>query len=141
LLRRVHRDYPKFPSPPHDALRDTSANWIREEFGGRIAEVFLSHGSPLGSSSLVECYTNKPFGRVFQALRWLEEKLQPVFDATPQDAFPAERKKGGGGLTLRQLKQIQALSAQGVPVPQIASEVGCSMMSVYRHRSGSDADN
>jgi len=141
LLDRIQKAEPNFPRLPHETLRDTSANWIREEFGGEIAEVFLAHGSPLGSKSLIECYSNKPFGKVFTALQWLQEKLKPVFDSTPDDPFPAERKLGGGGLDVRQIKQIQRLSQQGVSVPEIAAKVGCSNMSVYRHRGNGPALN
>ncbi len=134
LLDRVETAEPKFPRLPHEALRDTASNWIREEFLGEISEIFLGHGSPLGSKSLIECYTNKPFGNVFRALQWLQEKLKPVFDATPDDPFPVERKLGGGGLNIRQIKLIRRLSKEGLPVAEIAKKVGCSTMSVYRHR-------
>lgn len=135
LLRRVREDEPDFPWLSHQCLRDTAANWIREKFGGEIAEVFLAHGSPLGTRNLLECYTNKPFGRLFTALRWLEEKLKPMFDATPENPFPERRKKGGGGLTLRQRKRLRELSAAKLPVSQIAAKVGCSRATVYRHLS------
>jgi hypothetical protein len=137
LLKRIRddqddSDQEKFPWLPHETLRDTSANWIREEFGGEIAELFLSHGSPLGSDSLLEFYTNKPFGRLFKALQWLETKLKPVFDATPPNPFPEERKQRIGGLSVRQLKIIREMLATGTPVPQIAAKAKCSKMSVYR---------
>ena len=66
--------------------------------------MFLSHGSPMGANSLVECYTNKPFGKLFKALRWLEAKLKPMFDATPPNPFPEKRKKRIGGLSVRRKK-------------------------------------
>jgi len=134
LSRRVRDHDPSFPPLPHEALRDTAGNWIREEFGGEIAEVFLSHGSPVGENSLIECYTNRPFGTVFKALRWLEQKLQPVFAATPDDPFPENRKKGGGGLNPRQKKNIHELSEAGASVAEIAAKVGVSKATVYRHK-------
>lgn len=139
LLDRIQEAESNFPRLPHETLRDTSANWIREEFGGEIAEVFLAHGSPLGSKSLVECYSNKPFGKVFTALQWLQEKLKPVFDSTPDNPFPVERKLGGGGLNVRQIKQIRRLAELGLSVPEIAEKVGCSKMSIYRHRENGTA--
>ena len=42
LLDRVQVDHKDFPRLPHENLRDTSANWIRAEFGGEIADVFLA---------------------------------------------------------------------------------------------------
>lgn len=134
LLRRVRQDYKDFNCLPHESLRDTAANWIRSEFDGEVAEVFLAHGSPLGSKSLIESYTNKPFGKVFKAVKWLEAKLQPMFEASPAEPFPTKRKKGGGGLTPKQKKMIRELSEATVPVRQIAAQVGCSVMSVYRHQ-------
>ncbi len=133
LLKRVREDHPEFRKLPHEALRDTAANFIRGQFSGEIAEVFLSHGAPIGSKSLVECYTNKPFGRLFEALRWLEQKLQPVWDATPEKPFPEKRKLGGGGLSLKRRQMIKRLAAEGVPIPQIAKRVKCSVATVYRH--------
>ena len=138
LLQRIRKDkgMEDFPWLPHESLRDTASDWIREEFGGEIADVFLAHGSPLGANSLVECYTNKPFGRLFKALRWLEAKLKPMFDATPPNPFPEERKKRIGGLSVRQRAVIRELSQKKVSVQEIAVKAGCSVMSVYRHRDG-----
>jgi integrase len=137
LLKRVRKDHPTFPRLPHEALRDTAANWIRHKFGGEIADTYLAHGSPLGANSLIECYTNRPWGNVFEAIRWLEAtKLAPMFKATPANPFPDERVLGGGGLTLKTKKLIRELSASGAPVAEVADQVGCSKMSVYRHKAG-----
>jgi len=136
LLKRIRKDkgQENFPWLPHESLRDTASDWIREEFGGEIADVFLAHGSPLGANSLVECYTNKPFGKLFKALRWLGAKLKPMFDATPPNPFPEERKKRIGGLSVRQKAVIRELSLKKVSVQEIATKAGCSVMSVYRYR-------
>jgi hypothetical protein len=142
LLNRIRKDkgMADFPWLPHESLRDTASDWIREEFGGEIADVFLAHGSPLGANSLVECYTNKPFGKLFKALRWLEAKLKPMFDATPPNPFPEERKKRIGGLNVRQKTLIRELSRQEVSVQEIAEKAGCSVMSVYRYREKKGAE-
>ena len=142
LLKRIRKDKDNenFPWLPHESLRDTASDWIREEFSGEIAELFLAHGSPLGAKSLVECYTNKPFGKLFKALRWLEAKLKPMFDATPPNPFPEERKKRIGGLSVRQKTIIRELSRKNVSVHEIAAKAGCSVMSVYRNRDN-DAGN
>ena len=142
LLNRIRKDEGKenFPWLPHESLRDTASDWIREEFGGELADVFLAHGSPLGANSIVECYTNKPFGKLFKALRWLEAKLKPMFDATPPNPFPEERKKRIGGLSVRQRSVIRELSRKKISVQEIAAKAGCSVMSVYRYREN-DAGN
>ncbi len=143
LLNRIRQDkgMENFPWLPHESLRDTASDWIREEFGGEIADVFLAHGSPLGVNSLVECYTNKPFGKLFKALRWLEAKLKPMFDVTPPNPFPEERKKRIGGLSVRQMTMIRELSRKKVSVQEIAAKAGCSVMSVYRHRENDAESN
>jgi hypothetical protein len=133
LLKRIRDDgHEEFPSLPQESLRDTAANWIREEFSGEIAELFLAHGSPLGTKSLLECYTNKPFGRLFKALHWLEGKLKPMFDVTPANPFPEERKQRIGGLSVRQQKIIQQMSKENASAQQIAAKAKCSRSSVYR---------
>lgn len=95
--------------------------------------MFLSHGAAIGSKSLVECYTNKPFGQLFEALIWLEKKLQPVWNATPENPFPEKRKLGGGGLTRKQKQMINRLAKTQTPVREIAKKVKCSVATVYRH--------
>lgn len=141
LLDRVCKDHPQFRRLPHEALRDTSANWIREKFGGEIAEIFLAHGEPLGTKSLLECYTNRPWRKVFEALRWLEEvKVAAMLKATPADPFSDEHQRFGG-LTLKQQKAIAGLIAKGTNVAEIAAEVGCSKMTVYRYQKKTGADN
>ena len=71
---------------------------------------------------------------LFEALQWLEEHLQPMFDATPNDPFPPVRKKGGSNLTRRQLRIIREMSRNGASVAEIARKAKVSRMSVYRHR-------
>ena len=143
LLDRIQKDHEEFRRLPHENLRDTSANLIRRnrDFGSEIAKVFISHGNPFKSDDLLELYSNKPFGRVFEACRWLEEVFGPVFEVTPDNPFPAERKLGGGGLTLKQRKSIQRLEQQGLSAKEIAKKVGCTAATVYRNwgRNGNDA--
>lgn len=135
LLDRIQKDHEEFRRLPHENLRDTSANLIRRnrDFGSEIAKVFISHGNPFSSDDLLELYSNKPFGRVFEACRWLQERFQPMFDATPDNPFPEERKLGGGGLTLKQKKVIRRLTEQGLPAKEIAKRVGCAAATIYRH--------
>lgn len=44
-----------------------------------------------------------------------------------------KRKLGGGGLSLKRRRMIKRLAAEGIPVPQIAKRVKCSVATVYRH--------
>lgn len=63
-----------------------------------------------------------------------EAKLKPMFDATPPNPLPEERKKRLGGLSVRQRSVIRELSGKKVSVQEIAAKARCSVMSVYRHR-------
>jgi hypothetical protein len=148
LLDRVCREHPDFRRLPQENLRDSSANLIRQEFkmpgvsSSEVAYIFISHGNPFKTDDLLEVYTNKPFGDVFAACRWLEEKLKPMFDATPTDPFPAERKTGGGGrISKKKHEQILRLVRQGISKAEIARRVNVSKATVYRHleqRNGSE---
>lgn len=148
LLDRVCHEHPEFRRLPQENLRDSSANLIRQNFkmsgvsSSEVAYVFISHGKPFKIDNLLEVYTNKPFGAVFAACRWLQEKLQPVFDATPNEPFPMERKTGGGGrISRKKHEQILRLDRQGVSKAEIARRVKVSVMTVYRHleqRNGSE---
>lgn len=106
LLKRVRREHPEFRKLPQECLRDTVANIIRQDFksvgsnSSEIASIYLCHGKPYKTDNLLEVYANRPFGKVFEACLWLQDKLKPMFDATPDDPFPQERKTGGGGLSL-----------------------------------------
>ena len=58
-------------------LRKTAASLIRRFADGEVAGVFLAHGQPVESDDLLEIYSNRPFGKVFDALRRVGEYLQP----------------------------------------------------------------
>ena len=134
LTSRVQKDHPDFQRLSHSKLRKTGGNLIRREFGGEIMAIYLCHGRVVASDDLAEVYSNRPFGKMFEALRWLEEHLQPMFDATPDDPFPSVRKKGGTNMTRRQLKIIREMSRNGASVAEIARKAKVSRMTVYRHR-------
>ena len=65
---------------------------------------------------------------------------EPMFDSTPPNPFPGERKKRIGGLSVRQKAVIRDLSRQKISVQTIAAKAGCSVMSVYRYRE-EDTEN
>jgi hypothetical protein len=41
----------------------------------------VAHGTPFKGDSLLDCYGNKPFGRLHTALRELHALFQPMFSA------------------------------------------------------------
>jgi DNA-binding NarL/FixJ family response regulator len=94
---------------------------------------FLRHGKVVKTDDLSDLYTNRPFGKLFVALREVEKYLQPVFAAAPEIPFPEKRKKGEPNITPGQIRRIRNLRRQGFKVKKIAEEVGVSAQTVHRH--------
>ena len=107
--------------------------------GARSWRVFLQHGSPFEKDRLLEEYSNRPFGRLFEALDRLGDRLKPMFDCV-QDPFPAERPRAtevkDNKAESRRLKiqEIKRLLAKGTREAEIAAIVGVHRTTVYRHR-------
>ena len=140
LLKRVRREHPEFRKLPQECLRDTVANMIRQDFknvgsnSSEIASIYLCHGKPYKTDNLLEVYANRPFGKVFEACLWLQDKLKPMFDATPDDPFPLERKTGGGGKLRRSISEkIIELADAGMKQTEIAKKLKISVATVYRY--------
>jgi predicted DNA-binding protein (UPF0251 family) len=104
---------------------------IRSLSDGEVAGVFICHGEPVRTDDIIDIYTNRPFAKVFKAIRLARERLQPVFEFHAE--WPEERKKGGLNISLAKVEQIQRLHAAGVRVEEIAKQVGVHKMTVYRH--------
>jgi len=129
LMKRIRKDHPDFPRYSFTTLRDTAADRIRHIAGGEVAAVFLMHGKPVKKDDLLDLYTNRPFGEVFKALRQLEQDLQPIFDAAPDDAWVTPMQQY---TSLSTREQMLELHRQGVKAPEIARRFGKSPMTVYR---------
>jgi hypothetical protein len=80
-------DHKDFRRLPFEALRDTASDMVRSISDGEVSGIFLCHGKPVKSDSLADIYTNRPFGKVFNALRKLRTKLQPMFADQSQAAL------------------------------------------------------
>ena len=128
LIRRVQKSDSKFRRLPVGTLRDTLPDLLRHRYSDEIASLSLAHGSPFHGDSLLECYGNKPFGRLHTALREVRDYFAPVFAAAPAD--PTEERKHYLPIAVHQ--KVQALIAEGKTAPQIARECGVSAMTVYR---------
>jgi len=88
LKDRVKRVKPDLPSLPFGCLRDTLPDlmWNNREYGAELASIVLTHGTPFQEDGqpgdpLLNCYGNKPFGRLHEALRKLHDYYGPVFAA------------------------------------------------------------
>lgn len=136
LISRIQKDHADFPFLSFKHLRKTAASLVREFGDGEIAAVFLCHGQAVRSDDLADVYTNRPFGKVYATLRKIEEFLKPMFDETPEDPFPAKRKKGGPNITPAQKRKITQMGRAGFKRKKIAEEVGVTTQTVYRHLKG-----
>jgi tRNA(Ser,Leu) C12 N-acetylase TAN1 len=118
LIKRVRNDHPNFPNHAFKSLRITAGNLMREVAGGEVAAVFLMHGKPVKSDNLLDLYTNRPFGKVFEGLRKVQDKLKSMFEATPAEICEQPVKQH---TTLKIREKIVALKQDGNPLPRCRS--------------------
>lgn len=128
-IKRIRKDHKGFPDYSFSSLRDTASDLIRPIAGGEIASVFLMHGRPFKGDDLLEIYTNRPFGKVFDALRQLEQDLKKVFDAVPQGVVEQPMQQY---TPLSKREKVLELKKQGKKVKEIMEETGLSKMTVIR---------
>jgi len=69
LTRRIRKDKSGFRALSFNKLRKTAGNMIRDLSDGEVAGVFLCHGEPVRTDTLIDIYTNRPFAKVFKAIR------------------------------------------------------------------------
>jgi hypothetical protein len=129
LTRRVKKDRQDFPVLSFGKLRKTGGNMVRRLAGGEIYSVYICHGTPVKTDELAELYSNRPFAKLFDTLRKIEDELQPLWDAL-SDPFGRYTQQY---TSLGKVKQIKVMDQDGVPVTEIAKAVGVSRMTVYRH--------
>ena len=102
VVKRAMAVSPQVPQLSYSTLRRTASNFLRKTYGGEVASVFLQHGSPFEKDRLLEEYSNRPFGRLFEALDRLGERLRPMFDMfmirSPQS--PCCRRTGRMGVPM-----------------------------------------
>lgn len=98
LVRRVRAKHPDFPILSVGKLRKTAGDMMRQCSDGEIAGVFLCHGQAVRTDDLADIYTNRPYGKVFAAIRKVEGHLKPFFDAAGPHPFsesePASKSRG-----------------------------------------------
>jgi hypothetical protein len=80
LLDKVAKTNPDVPRLPFGSLRDLLPNLVRQQFGNEVADICLQHGDPK-EHDLLKCYTNVPFGKLFDATRKLEPLFTPFLEA------------------------------------------------------------
>ncbi len=129
LLERVRKSHPAFPELPFGTLRDTLPDLLRRDYSDDLASLCLAHGTPSKADSLLECYSNKPFGRFHQALRQVREHFAPMFAAV-RDPFDDAKHY----LPVAVKERIAELLRQNKGTTEIARECGVSRMTVLREK-------
>lgn len=121
---------PEFRRLSFGTLRDTLPNILRTRHSSEMASICLAHGSTCGDK-LIDCYTNKPFGRFHELMRTAREYVGAVFESAP--AAPAEAR-AKQYLPLKTKEKVRSMLAAGNRVSKIATECGVSVMTVYREK-------
>lgn len=130
LLKRIKDDNIKIKTLSFGKLRKTAGDLIRDCSNGEISGVFLCHGQPVQTDGLADAYTTRPFGKVFAAIRNVQEYLKPVFEAAGDEPF----KAGPQAYTKRRtVDKIVDLYQSGTAPAEIATTVGKSVATVQRH--------
>jgi hypothetical protein len=130
IIRRVRTDHEDFRSLSFGKLRKTAGDLIRRFSDGEIFGVFMSHGQPVVSDDLADVYSNRPFGKVFAAIRKVQEFLTPMFDA----AGPMPFKPQPQAYTSRKVRdKMLELRDQGKTVREIAAAVKKDKSTVHRY--------
>jgi hypothetical protein len=130
LRQRIRRDHSDFPALSFGKLRKTAGDLVRRFADGEIFGVFMCHGQPVKTDDLADVYSNRPFGKVFKAIREIQEYLQPVFAAAGPVPFNSRLSQ----VTNRSAAsdRILELHDKEWSVRAIADEVSCSRMKVQR---------
>jgi len=129
LFQRVKKSEPEFPYFPFSSLRKTASDLMRHVSDGEVAATFLMHGKPVKEDDLIDLYTKRPFGKVFEALRQVQIDLKPMFDAAPENIIEQPMQQY---TPMNKRERIVELKKEGRNVTQIMNEVGVSQMTVLR---------
>lgn len=99
LIRRVQKtkEGQSFPRRPFKILRKTAGDLVRRHSDGEVTAVFHSRGQVVRIDDLADAYTTRPFGKVFRALRVVEQYLAPMFEAAGAEPFGGVRDEAGDG--------------------------------------------
>lgn len=79
LVARVQKNHEDFPHLPYGSLRDTIPDLLRQQGQSELAVMCLAHGKPFKGDSLLDCYGNKPYGRLHDALREFRSYFGEIF--------------------------------------------------------------
>ena len=130
LLARIRADDNEIRSLSFGKLRKTAGDLIRRLSDGEVMAVFHCRGQAVATDDLADVYSNRPFGKVFAAIRKAQEYLEPVFDAAGPDPF----LPGPQAYTSRKtIDTILSEHDRGASPSDIAEKVGRHVSTVHRH--------
>ncbi|MFT3882491.1 MAG: hypothetical protein QM703_22915 [Gemmatales bacterium] len=81
LIDRVRKSHPDFRYLPLGSVRDTLPDIMTQRYDDTLASMLITHGTPFKGDKLLECYSNKPWGRFHKAVAELREVMLPVLSA------------------------------------------------------------
>lgn len=131
LIRRIQKSDPNFRRLPFGSFRDTLPTMLRRGHSSEMASICLAHGSTYKGDSLLDCYTDKPFGRFHELMRDARSMVEPMFGAVTDDptATPIQQY-----IPLKVREKMQEMLAEGTPTAEIAKACGVSRATVCRER-------
>ncbi|MCA8994590.1 MAG: helix-turn-helix transcriptional regulator [Planctomycetaceae bacterium] len=92
--------------------------------------MFECHGTPVKNDNLSDVYTNRPFGKVFQAIRDVLEYVAAMFREAGRAPFAPQAQAYTKRSVVDRIIQLHELN---YPTGQIAAAVGLSGSTVSRH--------
>lgn len=130
LVNRIRDDGHQVRDLSFGKLRKTASQLIKTFSDGEVMGVFDCHGRPVKSDSLTDVYSNRPFGRVFSAIKKVQQYLAPVFAAAGVHPF---KRQPEAYTKLSTINRIFELRDAGNSVEKIANELSISHDTVSRH--------
>lgn len=129
-VKRIRKHDESLTALPFGTLRDTLPDKLRRSYDRDLASICLTHRTSANADNLLDCYANRPFGRLHEVLRELHSFYTPLFTAVADPLDEAKHYLPG-----HVRERVLALLAEERSVIEIAKECGVSTMTVYRLRS------
>lgn len=130
VIQRIKDDENQIRNLSFGKLRKTAGNLIREVADGETMAVFHCRGQAVGADDLADVYSNRPYGKVFRALREVQLRLAPVFAAAGSRPFAPQAQ---AYTSRKAIERIIQLHKEGYPTGQIARAIGVSGTTASRH--------
>ena len=128
LVKRIRKDHVDFPSYSFNKLRKTAATKIIEIADAESASMILAH-STLSEDELLKHYVRIPWKKLYEAQKEYGEIIAPLL-TLDRPPFEKEPKNYIGQ---KKIEQIRQLAKSELSNPEIAEQVGVSLMTVHRY--------